>query len=230
MSNPNVTQAESQTQVYGAFSDYVPSREYMPIERAVYVLDDMTSGQLIAFEPRYFMALPTAAIDLTAAAATLFWAISTQGFLGWTDDALIALWDIRTALATLNEYVPNAQTYIFSALINEVMPPLYISKSLSVAKAQGRKPRAGYVYVLRSPTGAYKIGYAQKPADRLRTFNVKLPFEVEYEVLLKTDDMRGLESSLHDRYSDKRINGEWFALTANDLAELQEMAGAAHGD
>lgn len=37
-------------------------------------------------------------------------------------------------------------------------------------------------------------------------------------------------SALIWRDSDKRINGEWFALTANDLAELQEMAGAAHGD
>lgn len=111
---------------------------------------------------------------------------------------------------------PELKSLIYDRMIAEdVLDAFHMT-------AQGQR----WVYETRLMDGAYKIGYAQKPADRLRTFNVKLPFEVEYEVLLKTDDMRGLESSLHEYYSEKHINGEWFALTDDDLAELRQLSGA----
>jgi len=82
----------------------------------------------------------------------------------------------------------------------------------------------GYVYVLKSPTGAYKIGKTKHPKDRLRTFHVKLPFEVEYACLIPTQNMNDLEHQLHIKYKDKRINGEWFNLSDDDLDDLKGLA------
>lgn len=82
----------------------------------------------------------------------------------------------------------------------------------------------GYVYLLKSPTGAYKIGRTKDPTNRLKTFEVKLPFEVDYVCVIQSNDMYGLEADLHAYYADKRINGEWFALTSDDVEQIKEMA------
>lgn len=87
------------------------------------------------------------------------------------------------------------------------------------------KTAPGYVYLLQSPTGAYKIGRSAKPNDRLQTFKVALPFEVDYLCTIATEDMYGLESRLHSLYAHKRVNGEWFNLEADDIAYIKSLAG-----
>lgn len=89
------------------------------------------------------------------------------------------------------------------------------------------RPRDGYVYLIRSDTGCYKIGCARNPEDRLRTFEVKLPFRVEYLVLIKTNDMRRLEGQLHAKFTDKRISGEWFNLSDDDVQYIKSLGRAA---
>jgi hypothetical protein len=86
------------------------------------------------------------------------------------------------------------------------------------------KPTPGYVYLIKSPTGAFKIGRTKNPADRLKTFSVKLPFEVEYVCLIPTSDMHGLEADLHGRFTSKHVNGEWFALDATDVDAIKALA------
>lgn len=94
---------------------------------------------------------------------------------------------------------------------------------------------AGYVYLLKSPTTNYKIGRTKNPDDRLRTFTVKLPFEVEYDHLIKCSDMYRAEAILHGRFNRKRVNGEWFNLTDAEVffvkrLERQEHIEALTGD
>lgn len=85
----------------------------------------------------------------------------------------------------------------------------------------------GYVYLLNEINGAhYKIGHTKNPKDRLRTFAVKLPYRVEFDVLIPTDNMQALEAQLHSHFADKRIDGEWFALEPADIAYIKSLAGA----
>lgn len=88
-----------------------------------------------------------------------------------------------------------------------------------------RQKRAGYVYLVKSSTGYYKIGLTSNPKDRKRTFSVKLPFEVEFECLIKTSDMVSLERELHGRFADRRVDGEWFDLSAKDVAYIKSLGG-----
>lgn len=83
----------------------------------------------------------------------------------------------------------------------------------------------GYVYVVKSDTGHYKIGRTNNPDDRRKTFNVKLPVEIEFIVLIKTSNYVELESILHQQYQHKRVNGEWFSLSCNDLLFLANYPG-----
>lgn len=83
---------------------------------------------------------------------------------------------------------------------------------------------AGYVYLLKQINGEhYKIGLTNNPANRLKIFGVKLPFEVEFDHLIKTDDMYALEYQLHQRYAHCRVNGEWFALTPEEVDEVKAI-------
>jgi len=96
-------------------------------------------------------------------------------------------------------------------------------------KKSRKTSKAGYVYLLQSPSENYKIGYSATPEDRVKTFKNTLPFEVEYICLIPTDNMRKLEGELHDRFEDRRVEGEWFALTENDVAYIKLLAEDVKG-
>ena len=86
-----------------------------------------------------------------------------------------------------------------------------------------RRKKPGFVYLLQSPTRAYKIGRTKSPENRIKTFGIKLPFEIEYVALIKTHDMNTLENQLHSRFETKRVNGEWFALDQEDIDYIKSL-------
>lgn len=84
----------------------------------------------------------------------------------------------------------------------------------------------GYVYLLRviNTDNLYKIGRTIDPDNRYKTFKSKLPFQVEYEHLIQTDDMYVLESELHQKFASKRQNGsEFFALSPEDISYIKSL-------
>lgn len=93
-------------------------------------------------------------------------------------------------------------------------------KKLPLPKPVKHRDRQGFVYLIQSPTGMWKIGRAADPQDRLKTFNVKLPFETEFTHLIQTRDMYKLEAQLHKRYRHARGNGEWFSLSDLEVVEI----------
>lgn len=87
---------------------------------------------------------------------------------------------------------------------------------------------AGFVYLLKSPTTNYKIGRTKNPNDRLKTFEVKLPFEVEFEHLIQCVDMYRAEGILHHRFRYRRVNGEWFTLSDAEVFFIKRMGCQDH--
>jgi hypothetical protein len=83
--------------------------------------------------------------------------------------------------------------------------------------------KPGYVYLLKSVSGHWKIGRSGNPNNRLKTFGIQLPFEVEFEHLIQTCDMSKSEATLHAQFASKRVNGEWFNLSPDDVAYIKSI-------
>lgn len=80
----------------------------------------------------------------------------------------------------------------------------------------------GFVYVLHQiGSDNYKIGHSIDPKKRLRRI-IKLPFKVEFFIIIESDDMVALENELHDHFYQKRVNGEWFKLDDADLEYIRQ--------
>ena len=80
-----------------------------------------------------------------------------------------------------------------------------------------------YVYVIKGThkgESKYKIGRSIDYRNRAKTFNVKIPFDIETEFLFYVIDSVAFEGKLHKIFSEKRITGEWFDLNHDDLKEL----------
>lgn len=81
---------------------------------------------------------------------------------------------------------------------------------------------SGYIYVLKAGP-YYKIGKAGHISKRLATIEPALPFPVEVVHTIYNNNARALEAELHQRFDDKRTNGEWFELTAADLEYIRSI-------
>lgn len=78
----------------------------------------------------------------------------------------------------------------------------------------------GCVYFFRhiglSPV---KIGYStnESPLSRFNQFKTYAPYGSEILGFIQTDDAKNIESILHQKYSQKRLNGEWFEMTEKEV-------------
>src|SRR5215210_7810718 len=82
--------------------------------------------------------------------------------------------------------------------------------------------RAGYIYILAAEGSPYyKIGRAKVVNNRIAQMRPNLPFKVRRVCTLRTDDAIGLERWIHQRFKDLRQNGEWFALTPEQVESLR---------
>ena len=99
--------------------------------------------------------------------------------------------------------------------------------------------RAGYVYVI-SNIGAFgdkmvKIGMTRRldPMDRVRELgDASVPFRFDVHALFFSDDAVGVETALHQRFANRRVNfvnahREFFSVTPLEVkAALVELRGS----
>jgi hypothetical protein len=74
----------------------------------------------------------------------------------------------------------------------------------------------GAVYMLKLGKH-YKVGKSFRVPQRHQEIAIELPEKPEVVHVIATDDPTGIESYWHKRFAAKRTNGEWFALTREDL-------------
>lgn len=82
------------------------------------------------------------------------------------------------------------------------------------------EPGMGFVYLLRSGR-FYKIGLTLDMDGRLQRLKIQLPERVTEVHRIVTDDPRGIERYWHERFADRRKNGEWFELSAADVTAFR---------
>lgn len=78
----------------------------------------------------------------------------------------------------------------------------------------------GYVYLMKSGR-YYKVGRSNAVGRRERELAIQLPEKAEMIHSIKTDDPVGIEKYWHTRLGERRKNGEWFELTAKDVAAFK---------
>jgi hypothetical protein len=86
-----------------------------------------------------------------------------------------------------------------------------------------KRKRSGFVYLIKSEAGHYKIGRTTNIADRAKVFGVKLPFDIEIEHTIVCSDYVKAEQHLHEKFSAKRGQGEWFTLSEEDVAYIKSL-------
>lgn len=86
-------------------------------------------------------------------------------------------------------------------------------------------PRGGYVYLVKDKAGNYKIGItASDPDMRIRQLSNYGKTGIEVVSVFYSDNPRQTEASLHKRFANKCIHGEWFQLDEDDLDHIATLA------
>ena len=82
----------------------------------------------------------------------------------------------------------------------------------------------GYVYIIESQ-GYHKIGKTRDPRYRTKQYTTENPPSIEMSLIYTFDvtSCEEVEKYLHKRFSNKRVRGEWFKLTQEDLLLVPKM-------
>lgn len=86
--------------------------------------------------------------------------------------------------------------------------------------AEADVAQPGYVYLMRAGR-FYKIGRTNAVGRRERELTIQLPEAAKVLHSIKTDDPTGIEDYWHRRFRDRGKNGQWFELSAQDLAAFR---------
>jgi Meiotically Up-regulated Gene 113 (MUG113) protein len=115
--------------------------------------------------------------------------------------------------AKLREYA-SAKRYDDVVALCAALP----SKSGAVTASNGGASQlsTGFVYLMKSGRH-YKIGRTVSVGSRERQLAIKVPVPPSVVHRIETDDPVGVEAYWHKRFQDKRGEGEWFALSPDDV-------------
>lgn len=87
-----------------------------------------------------------------------------------------------------------------------------------------RIPKTGFVYLLRSENGYYKIGRTKNIQSRLTAIQRKYPIDIKLIHFWECDDYIETEDALHRLYQDHRKGlTEWFSLPPEAVDEICAM-------
>lgn len=75
---------------------------------------------------------------------------------------------------------------------------------------------AGSVYLIKLGKH-YKVGHTTSVPRRHRQISLELPEKPDIIHVITTDDPAGIEAYWHNRFGAKRTNGEWFALSIDEV-------------
>lgn len=85
---------------------------------------------------------------------------------------------------------------------------------------QRKKSDLLYILKHKNINDYYKIGITYDIEARIKQLSTASPFGIEVIKLIHNDKVSKIEKELHNTYSNKRLNGEWFKLTNDELNKI----------
>jgi transcriptional regulator with XRE-family HTH domain len=107
-------------------------------------------------------------------------------------------------------------------LLNKEIPQIGVYDNIGFLKSTNdkREKKIQQTYLMINGVGNVKIGKSYNPTVRESTLQSEQPciklFAVGYS---------DIESTLHTKYSDKKIRGEWFDLSSLDVLDIIDEYG-----
>lgn len=131
---------------------------------------------------------------------------------------------IRERLGTKAEQLARVRAF---ASTDDTLADVYEILSAQTVDAEPSQPTdyppvqaTGVVYLIKS--GRYhKIGRSNDVGRRSYEIALQLPEKAVLVHSFETDDPAGIERYWHERFADRRQNGEWFVLTPKDVAAFK---------
>lgn len=147
--------------------------------------------------------------------------IPTQGELRMKarqDAAFPAPSTFSNRLGRQSELLSKAYSHGLSIAFDAELLNLIKSKIADepVSEYDEKSLQNGSVYLLQSGSH-YKIGRSSEIERRIKQVSIAMPEKVELVHTIQTDDAVGIELYWHRRFSEKRMNGEWFNLSPADV-------------
>lgn len=123
-------------------------------------------------------------------------------------------------LAALREFIERTPEF---ADVADLLPAAVDAPSvepIDIEVEDTAQPVPGFVYLVRSGK-FHKIGRSNDHGRRAYEIGLQLPEKLEVVHTIETDDAVGIERYWHDRFRDRRRNGEWFMLSRTDVAAFK---------
>jgi len=108
--------------------------------------------------------------------------------------------------------------------VTEICLPLYNSlksSKESIEDLGDGNEKIGHVYLLKHDN-VYKIGKSIDASRRYKEIKTQMPYNTLEVHVIETDDPSGIEAYWHNRFKDKRLEGEWFKLSASDVKAFKK--------
>jgi hypothetical protein len=108
--------------------------------------------------------------------------------------------------------------------IVEICQPLIASlkaKEESIEHIKDDNKEIGHVYLLKHDK-VYKIGKSIDASRRYKEIRIQMPQKTEEIHVIATDDPSGIEAYWHNRFKDKKLEGEWFKLSPDDVKAFKK--------
>lgn len=141
--------------------------------------------------------------------------------------------DLALRLLDAVEDLTDAQIFEADRLENEreaVRVEQIHEKSRLMAESIAQKPPIdrGFVYLIHAEgTSRYKIGKTENIKARLKSLKSKSPYPLSVIKAIPSNRITELESWLHGYFADYRVNGEWFELSNEAIAEFMSYEEVA---
>jgi len=129
------------------------------------------------------------------------------------------VWLVRVAQRYLEQHSAEKIDDLFGEWYDHMNDPCRYTST----EPRPKKQVQGYVYLLHGG-GYFKIGKTIDLSVRNRQIGLQLPFEVTLVHAISTNDIDELERYWHTRFRTKRLNGEWFNLSNEDVSKFSSIS------